>query len=80
MTHDEQIRGLWRENIELRRENSNLKDALKVMGESEGDFVKLDDVIDAIHEIYYNEGFRDYSDYSQLFDNVSSLQRLIVNN
>lgn len=80
MTHDEQMRDLWRENTELRRENSNLKDVLKVMGESEGDFVKLDDVIDVIHEIYYNEGFRDYSDYSQLFDNVTSLQRLTVNN
>lgn len=78
MTHDEQMRDLRRENTELRRENSNFKDALKVMGES--DFVKLDDVIDAIHEIYYNEGFRDYSDYSQLFDNVSSLQRLTFNN
>lgn len=80
MTHDEQMRDLWRENTKLRRENSNLKDVLKVMGESEGDFVKLDDVIDVIHEIYYNEGFRDYSDYSQLFDNVTSLQRLTVNN
>ena len=80
MTHDEQMRDLWRENTELRRENSNLKDTLKVVGESEGDFVKLDDVIDVIHETYYNEGFRDYSDYSQLFDNVTSLRRLTVNN
>ena len=36
MTHDEQMRDLRRENTELRRENSNFKDVLKVMGESEG--------------------------------------------
>jgi cell division protein FtsB len=48
MTHDEQMRDLRRENTELRRENSNLKDALKVTGKGEEDFVKLDDVIEEI--------------------------------
>ena len=38
--------------------------------------VKLDDVLELVNRLNDNGGFKDYSDYSNLFDDVASLSKI----